>query len=349
MSILGFWGLHVLPGKTYTQVVDASFRVSMASFGEEIKSQERTCVKVSVDDKEFVLCALTPKHIEQQLLDHNFVEGEEVTFSISGPNAVHLTGNYIPDEDMDQDPYDSDLMMGSSDEEEDLEEGSEEEDDDDILANGIVTNGAKRLAAAADSEEEEEESEEEEVPAPKTKNEKKRAAEQASAPANKKQKAQEQAKKAEPKTAEAKKPEAKKPEAKKPEAKKTEAKKEQPKKEEPKKEQPKVTKLANGLIIEDIKTGDGPKAKAGQRIGMRYIGKLKNGKVFDKNVSGKPFNFGLGRGEVIKGWDLGIVGMQIGGERRLTIPASLAYGSQNLPGIPKNSTLIFDVKLLTMK
>lgn len=82
---------------------------------------------------------------------------------------------------------------------------------------------------------------------------------------------------------------------------------------------------------------------------MRYIGKLQNGKVFDKNVSGKPFNFGLGRGEVIKGWDLGIAGMQIGGERRLTIPASLAYGSQSLPGIPKNSTLIFDVKLLTMK
>lgn len=82
---------------------------------------------------------------------------------------------------------------------------------------------------------------------------------------------------------------------------------------------------------------------------MRYIGKLKSGKVFDKNVSGKPFNFGLGRGEVIKGWDQGIVGMQIGGERRLTIPAALAYGSQSLPGIPKNSTLIFDVKLLSMK
>jgi len=323
-------GLHVLPGKTYTQVVDASFRVSMASFGEEIKSQDRTCVKVSVDDKEFVLCALTPKHIEQQLLDHNFVEGEEVTFSISGPNAVHLTGNYIPDDDMDQDPYG---MMGSSDEEDDMED-SEEDEDDDILANGIVTNGAKRLAAAEESEEEEdeeeeEESEEEEVPAPKTKNEKKRAAEQAAATSNKKQKAQEQAKK----------PEAKKPEAKKPE----------PKKQEPKKEEPKVTKLANGLIIEDIKVGTGPKAKSGQRIGMRYIGKLKNGKVFDKNVSGKPFNFILGRGEVIKGWDTGIAGMQIGGERRLTIPAPLAYGSQNLPGIPKNSTLIFDVKLLTMK
>ncbi|KAG2181104.1 hypothetical protein INT43_008686 [Umbelopsis isabellina] len=318
-----------------------------ASFGEEIKSQERTCVKVTVDDKEYVLCGLTPKHIEQQLLDHTFVEGEEVTFSISGENAVHLTGNYLPDDDMDQDPYDSDdLMMGSSDED-DLEVDSEEEDEDeDALINGIVTNGAKRLAAAEpDSDEEEESDEEEIVPAPKTKNEKKRAAEAAAdASANKKQKAQEAAKKPEAKKAEAKKPEAKKAEAKKPETKKPEA-----KKEEPKKEQPKATKLANGLLIEDVKVGTGPKAKAGQRIGMRYIGKLKSGKVFDKNVSGKPFNFGLGRGEVIKGWDQGIVGMQIGGERRLTIPAPLAYGSQSLPGIPKNSTLIFDVKLLSMK
>ncbi|KAH8554747.1 hypothetical protein BGW37DRAFT_208929 [Umbelopsis sp. PMI_123] len=342
MSILGFWGLHVLPGKTYTQVVDASFRVSMASFGEEIKSQERTCVKVSVDDKEFVLCALTPKHIEQQLLDHNFVEGEEVTFSVSGKNPVHLTGNYIPDDDMDQDPYGSDLMMGSSDEEDELEgvsdedDEEEEEEDEDILTNGIVTNGAKRIAAMEESDEEEEE-EEEEIPV--AKNVKKRAAEQAAVPASKKQKAQEQAKKQD----------TKKPEPKKEQPKKEEAKKEQPKKEETKKEKPKVTKLGNGLVIEDMKVGSGPKAKAGQRIGMRYIGKLQNGKVFDKNVSGKPFNFGLGRGEVIKGWDLGIVGMQIGGERRLTIPAALAYGSQSLPGIPKNSTLIFDVKLLTMK
>jgi len=68
---------------------------------------------------------------------------------------------------------------------------------------------------------------------------------------------------------------------------------------------------------------------------MRYIGKLENGKQFDANTGGKPFSFVLGRGEVIKGWDQGLADMKVGGERRLTIPAALAYGSQRIPGIPK--------------
>ena len=67
------------------------------------------------------------------------------------------------------------------------------------------------------------------------------------------------------------------------------------------------------------------------------------------NKSGKPFSFKLGANEVIKGWDIGVAGMSIGGERRLTIPANLAYGSKKLPGIPANSTLIFDIKLLEIK
>jgi FK506-binding nuclear protein len=64
------------------------------------------------------------------------------------------------------------------------------------------------------------------------------------------------------------------------------------------------------------------------------------------NKKGKPFSFKLGVGEVIKGWDIGVAGMSIGGERRLSIPANLAYGSKGMPGIPANSTLIFDIKLL---
>ncbi len=67
------------------------------------------------------------------------------------------------------------------------------------------------------------------------------------------------------------------------------------------------------------------------------------------NKKGAPFSFKIGKGEVIKGWDVGIIGMTVGGERRLTIPAHLAYGSRAIPGIPANSTLIFDVKLLEIK
>ncbi|KAH0048011.1 hypothetical protein KCU72_g8866, partial [Aureobasidium melanogenum] len=110
-----------------------------------------------------------------------------------------------------------------------------------------------------------------------------------------------------------------------------------------------AVKTVNGVTIDDKKIGSGPAAKKGDRIGMRYIGKLQNGKVFDSNKKGKPFSFKLGTGEVIKGWDIGIAGIQVGGERRITVPAHHAYGSQSLPGIPKNSTLIFDVKCVEIK
>ena len=128
---------------------------------------------------------------------------------------------------------------------------------------------------------------------------------------------------------------------------KKETKKETKPKEEKKK--PAVKTLPGGVIVEDKTVGTGPVAKRGQKVGVRYIGKLKNGKVFDKNTSGRPFNFGLGKGEVIKGWDVGVAGMAVGGERRIVIPAAMAYGSQKLPGIPANSELTFDVKLLSIK
>lgn len=67
------------------------------------------------------------------------------------------------------------------------------------------------------------------------------------------------------------------------------------------------------------------------------------------NKKGKAFTFKLGAGEVIQGWDIGVAGMAVGGERRITVPANLAYGSKALPGIPSNSTLVFDLKLLEIK
>mmetsp|Transcript_2781 Transcript_2781/g.3111 ORF Transcript_2781/g.3111 Transcript_2781/m.3111 type:complete len:184 (+) Transcript_2781:868-1419(+) len=135
--------------------------------------------------------------------------------------------------------------------------------------------------------------------------------------------------------------------------KKEKSKKEEPKKEEPKKEEaskkfPTKT-LLGGVITEDRKTGKGQTAKSGNKVGIRYIGKLKNGKVFDKNTSGKPFVFGLGKGECIKGFDLGVTGMAVGGERRVVIPPKMGYGSQALPGIPANSELTFDIKLVSIK
>ncbi|EFP83175.1 peptidylprolyl isomerase [Puccinia graminis f. sp. tritici CRL 75-36-700-3] len=113
---------------------------------------------------------------------------------------------------------------------------------------------------------------------------------------------------------------------------------------------PSTVTLPSGLKIIDTKVGQGADAKAGQSVSMRYIGKLNNGKVFDSNTKGKPFNFKLGRGEVIKGWDEGIKGMKLGGERKLIVPANLAYGKSGAPpDIPPNSVLTFEVKLLAIK
>ncbi|KAJ1949218.1 peptidylprolyl isomerase fpr3, partial [Linderina pennispora] len=113
---------------------------------------------------------------------------------------------------------------------------------------------------------------------------------------------------------------------------------------------PKQQKLAGGVIAEDKKEGTGDGVKKGARVGMHYIGKLTNGKVFDQNTKGKPFWFRLGVGEVIKGWDVGVAGMKRGGERRLTIPAAMAYGKRGAPpDIPPHATLVFDVRLMDFK
>ena len=96
---------------------------------------------------------------------------------------------------------------------------------------------------------------------------------------------------------------------------------------------------------------DGKLAKAGKKVVMKYVGRLKsNGKVFDQTAGSKTFAFRLGVGEVIKGWDMGVEGMRIGGKRRLVIPAPLGYGKTGAGrDIPPNSTLLFDVEVVGAK
>ena len=110
----------------------------------------------------------------------------------------------------------------------------------------------------------------------------------------------------------------------------------------------KPTKLPSGLEYWDIKEGTGAVAKSGDKVKVHYTGWLTNGKKFDSSVdSGQPFQFTLGAGQVIKGWDQGVAGMKVGGKRQLRIPPELGYGSSGAAGvIPPNATLIFDVELL---
>src|SRR6476469_9794883 len=100
--------------------------------------------------------------------------------------------------------------------------------------------------------------------------------------------------------------------------------------------------------IDEMTVGTGAVATAGQRVSVHYTGWLTNGTKFDSSKDrGQPFQFKLGAGEVIKGWDQGVAGMKIGGKRKLTIPPDLGYGARGAGGvIPPNATLVFEVELL---
>ena len=108
------------------------------------------------------------------------------------------------------------------------------------------------------------------------------------------------------------------------------------------------TTTASGLTYEDTKVGTGPGAKSGQTVSVHYTGWLTTGKKFDSSKDrNEPFDFPLGMGSVIKGWDEGVQGMQVGGIRKLTIPPALGYGARGAGGvIPPNATLVFEVELL---
>ena len=105
---------------------------------------------------------------------------------------------------------------------------------------------------------------------------------------------------------------------------------------------------ASGLTYQDLAVGEGVEAVKGSQVTVHYTGWLTDGTKFDSSMDrNEPFDFPLGAGHVIKGWDEGVAGMKVGGKRKLTIPPSLGYGARGAGGvIPPNATLVFDVELL---
>ncbi|GAA5841207.1 hypothetical protein JCM11251_003234 [Rhodosporidiobolus azoricus] len=369
--VLGLWSVILEPGKTLSQRTTPAIQITNISYGPEVKGNARSAVVMKYpefeqdsDDedeedeeedeeemededgnpiklpklitKEACLAVLKPNGTEQVSINVNLVEDVEIVeFSVTGENPVHLVGHYIRQEDFDQEPY-SDEEYGSDD----------DSDFDDEEMSGLIDDG--------DLDDEMDSSRIEELVEEKPKASKKRAAEETAADDStvsaadiaglSKSQLKKLAKKQKGEKGEAVAPAP--AAAEKPTPKKAEEKKEAPKKAAA---ASKTRIIAGGLEVTDAKEGTGSAAKNGQKVGMRYIGKLENGKVFDSNTKGSPLVFTLGRGEVIKGWDLGVAGIKVGGERKLRIPAALAYGKQKLPGIPANSTLIFDIKCVSLK
>ncbi|PNP41407.1 hypothetical protein TGAMA5MH_06732 [Trichoderma gamsii] len=321
---------------------------------EEEDSEEEEDDEEDDDDSEagdlenFVVCTLDTERNYQQPLDITVNQGEKVFFVVSGTHTVYLTGNYIMDDmegDEDEDEDDYDLSPDELDYGLGEEESEEESDDLDDLEDPRVTE--------VDSDEEVPKL----VPTDSKKGKNKRSAEEAEgldeliSKASESKLSKKQQKKLKNNKGEAVATE-EKDEAKK-DAKKVQFAKNLEQgptgSTKPAGKSSLGVKNVQGVTIDDRTIGKGRTVKNGDTVGVRYIGKLQNGQQFDANKKGKPFSFKIGRGQVIKGWDVGIVGMAIGGERRLTIPAHLAYGSKSLPGIPANSQLTFDVKLLEIK
>jgi len=322
--------------------------------------------------EEYVVCTLDRNMAYQQPLDITIREDEEVYFRVSGSQTIYLTGNFVvPPEDIANDDDDEDLdedallglngLNGVG----DYSEDDSIEDDSELDAlDALVDPRVVELVSEDDEE------------APKLvkakpqKSKNKRAAEDDAEVESVPKKAEEpekrQNKKLKTNAGEAvpgaevngkdskksKKEKAAKKEEATPQAngKKVQFAEKLEQGPTPSKNAPptKGPRNVNGVMVDDKKAGTGPAAKKGDRVGLRYIGKLKDNKVFDSNKSGKPFTFKLGSGEVIKGWDIGVVGMTVGSERRITIPAHLAYGGKKMPGIPANSDLTFDLKAISI-
>uniref|UniRef100_A0A1B0D2F9 FK506-binding protein n=1 Tax=Phlebotomus papatasi TaxID=29031 RepID=A0A1B0D2F9_PHLPP len=359
------FGLVLTPNKKYSQTVEKDYQLSNAALDLRTCGQEGTQLTLTVDKNTVVLCTLSKDH-PQHPLDLQFSEGTKIAFCTIGSGTIHLTGYMLPDSDfMGQDdeaegeesedvsddedlrapplvPIEMDkntkLVIKQSkkkDEEDSDDDDDDDEDDDDDDDDDDEDMELEMDNEDDDDEESDDDEKEEEVVQPKKKQkvEPKQNGFENGGITKKELKQQ------------------KKKEQKENQQKSQEKQQNQQKNQEKQQKGGKKQTLQGGVMIEDLKVGDGPEAKTNKKVAVYYEGRLKsNNKVFDSCKSGNGFKFNLGRGEVIRGWDIGVAGMKVGSKRRITCPPQMAYGSKGSPPvIPPNSTLVFEVELRHVK
>lgn len=278
----------------------------------------------------------------------------------AGDGTVSLIGYLHDAEDSDDEDFEDEdeyaaLAKSLGAEAQGEEQGSDddEEDDEDVDDNKLAAEYSSLLEGEESSEEEEEDGEEGDSDDEEEDDDDDESEDETEMPQAKKAKIVEQGKK----PAKEQNGVAKNDQKQQQQQQQQKSKKDKKAAQEPKKEQPKAKEgkqqaggertITGGVKVQDLNAGSGPEAKQGKRVSVYYIGRLKsNNKTFDSMQKGNGFKFALGGGEVIKGWDVGVVGMKVGGKRRITCPAHMAYGARgHPPTIPPNSTLVFDVEL----
>lgn len=372
-----FWGLVLKANKKYSQTVQKAFHLSQAALDLSKCGDADVQVMLTSEDSTYLLCTLGKK-TPQVALDLNFDEGDQISLSTKGEGVVHLTGYLMPNEE--------DLFGMNDDEEEEEDEEVEaspqkgkgkervakkvaqkvnakevqldEGEEDELDETFELPKGANKKSGAKGAEEEEDsddddddEDDEDDDDDDEDMDESKLDGEEDSDDDDEEDDDEDEDDDDEEDDSEDEQPKAKvaKVEKKAPKQNGVENGKASPKeqKKEGQHQEAKTRTLQGGLVVEDLKVGSGQEAKPGKKVAVFYEGRLKkNNKVFDSTSKGPGFKFSLGRGEVIKGWDLGVSGMKVGGKRRLTVPHQLAYGTRGSPPvIPPNSTLVFDVEL----
>ncbi|BES94370.1 Peptidyl-prolyl cis-trans isomerase [Nesidiocoris tenuis] len=375
-----FWGLRMEPGKRYSTTVGRSFHVSMASLDCSSIKQDNEINSVMLEEGAskvpFILCNLNKPKILQCPLDLNFMTGDRVTFFCLGSGVIHLSG-YIHD-----DPEDDDLnLLGEEEEEEEDEDEAEEAEDEstspesekkkenrlqlkrkkEALAKKVKMSkldegvdddedDEMEMDGSDDEAEDEEGSEDEDDEGDESEDDDEVEEEEAEPPKKMQQKMKElkaKLQKNAQKTNGISTTQPSKNDKSKSDASVTPQSQKEAQKQKAAAGTPGKKTIEGGVQIKDIKVGTGKVCTPGKRASVYYIGRFRdNNKVFDSARKGNGFTFSVGKGEVIKGWDVGVVGMKVGGKRTIVCPPNMAYGKKGSPPtIPANSTLVFEVEL----